>query len=88
MTNLFRQAKQLLDKKNSGAELTEEEQGLVNSAEAFAINLLPKLKPEYDNLPVLENLEELARIARMVEEAKQNGAVPRRDQVRAVSHVR
>ncbi|GAI83441.1 unnamed protein product [marine sediment metagenome] len=60
--NIYWQAKKLLDKKDSGDELTEKEQGLVNRAEAFTINLLPKLEPEYDNLPVLENLEEMAKI--------------------------
>ncbi|MBA7639996.1 hypothetical protein ES703_47657 [subsurface metagenome] len=60
--NIFREAKQLLDKKGSGAQLTEEEQRLVSSAVTFAINLLPKIEPEYDELPVLENLEELAKI--------------------------
>lgn len=60
MTNLFREAKQLLDTRDG--DLTEEERQLVNTAEAFAINLLPKLEPEYDELPVREGLEELAKI--------------------------
>lgn len=62
MANIFRQALELLDKKDGGGELTEEETRLVNSAESFTANLLPKLKPEYDELPVSGGLEELARM--------------------------
>ncbi|GAI07466.1 unnamed protein product, partial [marine sediment metagenome] len=43
------------------------------------------LLPAYNDIPIGQGLEELAKI---VGEVKQNGAVPRRDQVRAVSHVR
>lgn len=60
MTNLFREALEILSTKHG--VLTEEETELVKSAESFTINLLPKLEPEYDNLPELEGLEELAKI--------------------------
>ncbi|MBA7632705.1 hypothetical protein ES703_40258 [subsurface metagenome] len=82
--NIFRQAKQLLDKKDAGAELTEEEQELVSTVTAFVANETPKAFPD-DEMLVSSGLEELAKI---VEEAKQNGVIPRRDQVQAVPHVR
>ena len=54
MTNLFRQAKQFLDRKDS---LTDEEQGLVNTA------IIPlMLLPEYNDIPISQGLEELAKI--------------------------
>ena len=60
--NIFRQAKQLLDKKDNGGELTEEELGLVNTA------MIPLLiLPGFNDTPITEGLEELARMA---EEAK------------------
>ena len=48
--------------KDAGGELTEEELQLINSAESLAIYLLPKLEPEYDDLPIREALLKLANL--------------------------
>lgn len=61
MTNLFRQARQLLDKKDNGDELTEEELGVVNIG-IFACHLLPELDPKYNDIPISQGLEDLAKI--------------------------
>ncbi len=54
--NMFRQAKQLLDKKDAGWELTEEELKLVNTA------MMPLLGGFIisEDLTISEGLEELA----------------------------
>jgi len=58
--NLFKQAKQLLDKKDSGAELTEEELRLVNTA---IIPLMVKADGLFsEDITIAEGLEELAKI--------------------------
>ena len=58
--NIFRQAKQLLDKKDSGAELTEEEFQLINTA---IIPLMVKTNgPFPDDITIGEGLEELAKM--------------------------
>lgn len=57
--NLFRQAKQLLDKKDNGAELTEEERELLNTA---LIPLTLRDCPLPDDISIGEALDELARI--------------------------
>ena len=63
MTNIFRQAKQLLDKKDAGGELSEEELKLIATAKIpFLIRNCPYLKA----MPVGDCLETLAQI---VEEA-------------------
>ena len=59
MTNIFRQARQLLDKKDAGGELTEEELQLIATAELpFLIRNCPYLK----DMPVRDCLETLAQI--------------------------
>jgi len=63
MTNLFLEAKQLLKKKDSGSELTEEELELINTA---TIPLM--LLPEYNNIPINQGLEKLAKILEEVTE--------------------
>lgn len=63
MTNLFRQAKQLLDKKDSGAELTEEELQLINTAIIPLMVETDGIFPE--DIPIGEGLEELSQ---MIEE--------------------
>lgn len=56
MANTFRQALEILDTKN-GDELTEDEQELVAAA------MIPLfLLPQFNDMPVGEGLEELARI--------------------------
>jgi len=61
MTNIFRQAAELLKAKDKGTELTEEELWLVNTA------IIPLMTlPEYNNVPISEGLETLTKI---VEEA-------------------
>lgn len=64
MTNIFRQAKQLLDKKDGGAELTEEELQLIGTA---TIPLMVRGCPFPEDITIGECLEELAK---MVEEVK------------------
>lgn len=67
MTNLFRQARQLLDKKDSGAELTEEELGLVNTA---IIPLMVKTHGVFpEDIAIGQGLEELAKIVEGKEHA-------------------
>jgi len=63
MTNIFRQAKQLLDKKNAGGELSWEELQLIATAE---IPFLTRNCPYLKDMPVRDCLETLAEI---VEEA-------------------
>ena len=59
MTNIFREAKDLLDKKDAGSELTEEELQLIATAEIpFLIRNCPYLK----DMPVRDCLETLAQI--------------------------
>lgn len=57
--NIFRQAKQLLDKRDNGNELTEEEQELVNTA---AIPFTVNTDDIFGDITIGEGLEELARI--------------------------
>lgn len=64
MTNLFRQAKILLDKKDAGAELTEQELRLIHTALIPFTVKTADFFPE--NITIAEGLEELAS---MVEEA-------------------
>lgn len=63
--NIFREAKQLLDKKDNGSELTEEERDLVATA------IIPLMVESNGIFPrditIEEGLEELAK---MVEEAQ------------------
>lgn len=66
MTNLFRQAAELLKAKDNGAELSEEELQLIATAEIpFLTRLCPSLNKD---MPVRECLDTLAKI---VEEADQ-----------------
>ncbi|MBU1082467.1 MAG: hypothetical protein KKB59_18420 [Spirochaetes bacterium] len=60
MANIFREAKQLLDKKDSGIELTAEEQLTVNAAD-IPLTLLKM----FNDMTTDEGLGELAK---MVEE--------------------
>ncbi len=58
--NIFRQAKQLLDKKDSGNELTEEELRLINTA---IIPLMVKTNGFFpEDMTIGEGLAELAKI--------------------------
>lgn len=57
--NIFREAKQLLDKKDNGAELTEEELGLIHTA-LIPLNLHGCPLPE--DIPIGEGLEALAKM--------------------------
>lgn len=57
--NLFRQARKLLDRKDNGAELTEEEQ-LIVSAALIPLNLRDCPLP--DDISIGEALDELARM--------------------------
>ena len=59
MTNLFRQAKQLLDQKDSGGELSWEELQLIATAE---IPLMMRGCPLPEEMAVRECLETLAQI--------------------------
>lgn len=77
--NIFREARHLLRDK-SEMEMNGEELITVKAA-LIPINILP----EFNDKTIDEGLEELAKI---LDEAKQNGTVPRTDQVRAVPHVR
>ena len=61
MSNLFRQAKELLDTKR-GSELTEQELDLVSQAIAPLLIL-----PAFSDITISEGLEELAKI---LEEAR------------------
>lgn len=64
MANIFREAKQLLDKKDSGGALTEEELKLINTA---IIPLMAKTDGIFPkDITISEGLEMLAK---MVEEA-------------------
>ena len=57
MANLFREAKQLLDKRDNGSELTEEE------AELVATAIIPlMILPEYNDTPISQGLLELAKM--------------------------
>lgn len=60
MANIFRQARQLLDKKDNGAELTEEELQLINAALIPLMGKADGLFPEDSTIG--EGLEELAKI--------------------------
>lgn len=61
MTNLFREAKQLLDKKESGAQLTEEELKLINTAVIpLMVRTWGGVFPK--DITIGEGLEELAKI--------------------------
>lgn len=67
MANIFRQAKQLLDRKDDGAELAEEELRLIDTA---IIPLMVKTDGFFpDDMTIGEGLEELAK---MVEEENAN----------------
>ena len=57
--NIFRQAKQLLDKKDAGGELTQDELHLIAAAE---IPLLVSRCPSLKDMPVGDCLEVLAKI--------------------------
>lgn len=57
MTNLFRQAKQLLDKKDSGGELTEEELRFINTT---IMPLMVNTGGLFGDITIAEGLEELA----------------------------
>lgn len=57
--NLFRQAAELLKAKDNGAELTEEELGLIHTA-LIPLNLHGCPLPE--DIPIGEGLEELAKM--------------------------
>ena len=59
MTNLFRQAKDLLDKKDSGAQLTEEELQLLNTA-IIPLMVTNGIFPK--DITIGEGLDELAKI--------------------------
>jgi len=64
MTNIFREAKQLLDKKDAGGELTGEELQLIATAEIpFLIRNCPYLK----DMPVRDCLDTLAKIVEGVD---------------------
>lgn len=55
MTNIFREAKQLWEKKANGSQLTGEEEELIGAA------LIPlMLLPRYRDTPVDQGLEKLA----------------------------
>lgn len=69
MANLFRQAKQLLDKKAGGSELTEEELQLIHTAIIPLMIKTDGIFPE--DMTISQGLEELARI---VEEANSDVA--------------
>jgi len=58
MTNIFRQAKQLLDKKDAGGELTEEELHLINTAILPLMGKIDGICPQATTIG--EGLEELA----------------------------
>ncbi|GAI72499.1 unnamed protein product [marine sediment metagenome] len=58
MTNIFRQAKQLLDKRDAGGELSWEEFQLISTAE---LPLIMRGCPLPEDMPVAECLEKLAK---------------------------
>ena len=60
MTNIFRQAKGLLDKKDAGGELTKEELQLINTAIIPLMVKTDGLFPE--DITIGKGLEELAKI--------------------------
>ena len=64
MTNIYRQAKQLLDKRDTGGEISWEELQLIKTAE---LPLILRGCPLPEDMPEGECLEELAQ---MVEQAK------------------
>jgi len=64
MTNIFRQAKQLLDKKDAGGELTQAELQLIATAE---IPFLIRNCPYLNDMPVRDCLETLAKIVEGVD---------------------
>lgn len=58
--NIFRQAKQLLDKKDAGSELTKEELKLIDTA---IIPLMVKTNGVFpEDITIGEGLDELAKI--------------------------
>jgi len=64
--NIFREAKNLLDKRDAGGELSWEEFQLIATAEIpFLVSRCPSLK----NLPVRECLEVLAQIVEGADDA-------------------
>ncbi|GAJ23695.1 unnamed protein product [marine sediment metagenome] len=64
MTNIYRQAKQLLDKRGAGGEISWEEFQLIKKAE---LALILRGCPLPEDMPLAECLEELAK---SVEEAQ------------------
>ena len=60
MANLFREAKALLDKKDSGAQLSEEELELINTAVIPLMVNTDGIFP--DDITIAEGLKELARM--------------------------
>ena len=62
--NIFRQAKQFLDKKDAGGELTKEELQLIATAE---IPFLIRHCPYLNDMPVRDCLETLAQIVEGVD---------------------
>ena len=63
MSNIFRQAQDLLNKKDAGAQLTDEELGLINTAIIPLMVNTDGFFPE--DITVAEGLDE---IAKMIEE--------------------
>ena len=61
MTNIFRQAYDLITEKTCG-ELTDDDIKMVNEALGLMINTLPQLEPIYDELPISEGLLRLAEL--------------------------
>ena len=59
MTNIFRQAKRLLDKRDAGGEISWEEFQLIKKAE---LALILRGCPLPEDMPIGECLEELAQI--------------------------
>ena len=57
--NIFREARRLLDKKDKGAELTEEEMHLLSAAQ---IPMNVRDSPIPQDIPIHEGLEELAKM--------------------------
>ena len=59
MTNIFREAKELLDKKDAGGKLTKKELQLINRA------IIPLMEADGifpNDITIAEGLEELAKI--------------------------
>ena len=66
MTNIFRQAKDLLDKKDAGSKLTKKELRLINRA---IIPLMVKTNGVFpEDITIGEGLDELAKILEEVTE--------------------